>query len=299
MKKILLTILALFTFSQASIAPVSAGMLPHNWDQKVQEAADFVTPEDKNGLEIFQELVIDNIAQIFRYLLISIVMVYIFSDLIILILGSSDESIIEKIKGNMGYYALGLLLFGLSSEMVRIFDVAHLNGQVGNVAQAKTMLQYIINYISLFAGAIATFFMLIAAMRMITAQGDESVIDAEKNDFAYGFIGLIVIIMADVMINQVFYPADIQAPGEQETLTFAQEIFSMTKYFLEFMAIVAIGFLVLAGGYYVMASFNDEGDIDTAKTILKNVAIGFIMISFAYTVVSAVAPNVLGQVVAG
>lgn len=296
MKKILFTLLVFFSLAQTSVFPVYAeGMLPKNWDTKIQESADFVYPKNGNGLQMLQQLVINNIGQIFRYILISVAILYIFVDLLILILGGSDS--VDGIKTNISHYVLGLLLIGFVQEAVKVFDTAYLNGQIGNVAQAKTAMQYIINYISLFSGIIAVFFMLISAMRMITAQGDSGVIDEEKKDFQYGFLGLIVIIMADVIINKVFYPSDIQAPSEQETLTFAQEVFSMAHYFLQFLAIAAVGFLVLAGGYYVM-SFQSEGDVDKAKTILKNVAIGFIMIAFAYTVVSAVSPNVMGQVVA-
>lgn len=271
-----------------------AGMLPDQWDTKIQESAPLPHGEG-NGLQQFQTLLLGNIAQLVRYVMISVAVLYIFIDVLILILGGADAS--KHAKANAGYYLLGFMLIGLSSELVKIFDTAYLDGAIGNVGQLKHTAQYVINYISLISGTIAIFYMLIAALRMITAQGDDGIISKEKKSFQLGFMGLIVIIMADVMINKVFYPADIHAPSNQETQTFAQEIFAMTSYFLEFMAVVAIASLVLAGGYYV-ASMGNEEQTKKAQTILKNVALGFIMIAFAYTIVSAVSPSLAGQVTA-
>lgn len=61
----------------------------------------------------------------------------------------------------------------------------------------------------------------------------------------------------------------------------------MLNYLLEFLAITSIVFLILAGVYYIMSLGNDE-QIEKAKKILKNLVFGFIMIAFAYVIVSAV-----------
>lgn len=282
------------------------GMLPIDWDQysfddtkafNDGEGIDLPKSKKQGGLEQLQDLVINNIGQITRYLLISISVLYLFVNILILILGSSDESTIEKVRGTAGYIMLGLMLVGMSTEIAKVFDPVAVGGGIGDIAQAKSTLQIIINYIALIAGGVAIFYMLISAMKIITAQGEEDVITEEKKDFQYGFTGLIVITMADVMINKVFYPEDIQAPGIGEVQTFAQEVFALLRYVLEYGAIIAIVFMILAGFYYIISLGEDE-NTETAKTIFKNLIIGFILIVIAYTLVSAVSPNVAGQVIA-
>jgi hypothetical protein len=318
MKKIINSILSLFFFLGIFIPQLSAGMLPQDWDEdhfveiediegKSQEDIDELLKysdkiylpksSEKGGLAQFQDLLINNIAQITRYLLISVAILYIFVNIIFLILGSSDEGNIDNVKKGVGYIILGLIIISLSSELAKIFDPVYSGGDIANEAQARSVLQTVINYVALIAGIVAVFNILIAALRLITAQGEEGVIDEQKKNFQYGFIGLIVIIMADVMINRVFYPQDIQAPAAEETATFAQEVMELLSYVLEFLGIFAVVSIVLAGGYYIVSLGNDE-QTSSAKTIIKNLVIGFIIIFLAYVVVSAIAPTLEGQVIA-
>ena len=77
---------------------------------------------EKGGLAQLQDLVINNVGQITRYLLISIAILYIFVNLLVLILGSSEEGNVDNVKKGIGYVILGLMIISLSSEMAKIFD---------------------------------------------------------------------------------------------------------------------------------------------------------------------------------
>jgi predicted permease len=284
-----------------STADFKGGMLPNDWySDRVEKEVDLPVSDKKGGLEQFQDLLVNNIAQIAKYLFVSIALIYAFVNVIIMIFGSSEENTIDEVKTTISHIMLGLILISLSSEFAKIFDPSTTGGAIGNEDQVKHVSQIIINFISLISGAVAIFYMLISAFRMIMAQGEESVIEEEKRDFQYGFVGLVVIIMADVMINKVFYPvttAGAQVPGTQEHQTLAQEIFSLLSYLLEFLAITSIFFMVIAGGYYII-SVGEDDQTENAKKILKNLVFGFIMIVFAYTVVSAVSPDLAGQTIA-
>ena len=301
--KFFLLILTIF----ANLQTVTAeSMLPSNWDKPhfdpnrpAENGQGVALPKSKEegGLAQLQDLVIDNIGQIIKYVLVSIALLYAFLNVLIMILNSSEEGKVKETRDNIAGIALGLMLIGLAQEFAKIFDPVYAGGEIGNLKQGENTFQIIINWFSLISGAVAILYMLISAMRMILAQGEESVIEDEKKDFKYGFVGLIVIIMSDVMINKVFYPKDIQAPDKQEVVTFAQEIFAVLNFVLEFMAIANILFIVIAGGYYLV-SFGDDDSTNTAKAILKNLILGFILIVFAYTFISAVSPNLQGQVIA-
>jgi hypothetical protein len=293
-------------FGGIMIPSVSAeGMLPDNWEQDhfidKDEASSnkvFLPKSSKEGgLEQFQDLMINNVAQIIRYLLVSIAIIYVFVNLLVIIVGTDDEGNIDNAKKGMGYIILGLMLISLSSELAKIFDPIYLGGDVASEAQVQSVLQIIINYIALSAGIAAVFNILLIAFRMVTAQGEEGVVDEQKKNLQYAFTGLIVIIMADVMINRVFYPQDLEAPALEEVQTFGQEAIQLLRYALEFLGIFAVLAVILAGIYYVISLGNDE-QTSAAKTILKNIVIGFFIIFFSYIIVAAITPSIGGQVIA-
>ena len=296
------------------IPSVTAGMLPDNWDQDhfIQEN---LSPEDEQGrlsstnkvflpksskdggLAQLQDLMINNVAQIIRYLLVSIAIIYVFVNLLVIILGTDDEGNIDNAKKGLGYIIFGLMLISLPSELAKIFDPIYLGGEIGSEDQVQSVLQIIINYIALSAGIAAIFNILLIAFRMVTAQGEDGVLDEQKKNLQYAFTGLLVIIMADVMINRVFYPQDLEAPAIEEVQTFGQEAIQLLRYALEFLGIFAILAVILAGIYYVASLGNDE-QTSAAKTILKNIVIGFFIIFFSYIIVAAITPNIGGQVIA-
>ncbi len=323
MKKILIFLGTLFLFG-ISFIPLSEAisednnsisskffqadsMLPTNWDtphfdpNKAPDSGqgvDLPKSKKQDGLDQIQDLIINNFGQIMKYLLISVALLYLFLTVLMMLM-AEEESRIEDLRGRVGTIVLGLLLVGLAPELVKVFDISSSAGEVGDKAHLELILRKIINWIALISGAVAIFFMLISAMRMIMAQGDETVIEDEKKDFKYGFVGLITIISADVIINKVFYPenTELSAPGIEQTKTFAQEVFAFLKYLLEYMAVIAILFMIMSSIYYVV-SFGDDEQTETAKRILKNLIMGFIMIVFAYVVVSGVSPDTAGNVIA-
>lgn len=70
----------------------------------------------------------------------------------------------------------------------------------------------VIVFVEYMLGAVAILYMLLGAIRFITADGDESVIENEKRNFTWGFLGLIIIMIADTFINVIY---------DKETKSFA------------------------------------------------------------------------------
>jgi len=314
MKKFVFILTVLLSIFYLNL-PIQAGMLPKDWDKdhfnsdpdktgNLQTSFDkkFATgvslptnaSKDKNGLQQLQDLIINNLAQILRYIFIAISLLYAFLNILVGVLGSEDENKVQETRKSIAYIMLGLLLISLSSEFVQVFDIAHLSpGEIGNTKKAKDLLQKFVHLITLISGAVAIFYMFLAAIKMILSQGDDSMAEEEKKDFKYGFLGLIVIIGADVIINKVFYPTDDQghwkAPGINEVGIFSTEVFGFLSYLLEFMAIINIVLLIVSAIYY-MFSFGSEEQTKSAQIIILNLAMAFAMILFSYTLVRMVIP---------
>ena len=285
-----------------------AGMLPKDWDEHVDKNK--MSSEDKanlpksnagGGLEQLQDLVIHNAGKITKYLLISISIIFIFINLLILLFTSSDEGKVTEVKSSIAYILLGLLLISGSGELAKIFDPTNLgkDSDIANKDQVIVITQYIINFIALFAGIITTFFIFLSGARLIYSQGEEEEVTSAKRNLLYSFTGLIVITMSDIMVNDVFYPIKnrtdqdpgaAQAPGVIEISTFTQEAFGLIKYGLQFLGMVGILLIILAGIYYLI-SMGDTGKTDQAKRILKNIIFSFLVITFAYIIVKTFIPS--------
>ena len=262
------------------------GMLPDNWDK---QAGQLVKSQQAGGLAQLQDLVLNNIGEIVRYLLISIGIFYAFLNVVSYIITGPETDDFAKVKTNFGNIATGLIFASLASEFAKVFDLAMANGNLGNIGQLDSSSQIVINYLAFFAGGIAVFSLfLIGSQIMIQGEGDA---EALKKQFLNVFTGLLFIIFADVIINDVIYPyAGEDIIGTQEANTLMQEVFSFFKYIFGYIAIIAIG-MIMGTGIYIMVQQDPEAK-DTALTLLKNMVISFFALSLAYTITSFLLSNI-------
>ena len=108
--------------------------------------------------------------------------------------------------------------------------------------------------------------------------------ETEKKNFTWGFLGLIVVMIADTFIKVVYNKETGEFAGEQGTTQAVNEIFGVVNFVLAIMAVIGVLTIVIAGVYYVTA-IGDEESTKKATNIIKTTIIGFIIISVAYAVV--------------
>jgi len=142
----------------------------------------------------------------------------------------------------------------------------------------------VIVFIEYSLGAVAVLYMVLGAIRFIMAGGDESVIDTEKKNFTWGFLGLILVMIADVFIKVVYNNETGKFAGDEGTEQAVNEIFGVINFILAIMAVIGVLTLVIASIYYVTA-IGDEESTTKAKTIIKSTIAGFIIMTLAYAVV--------------
>lgn len=69
------------------------------------------------------------------------------------------------------------------------------------------LLSNIVNYILLFAAAIAVLFLIIGGVKYIVSQGNEKAVESSKHTILYAVIGLLIIILSFVIVRFVLNQA--------------------------------------------------------------------------------------------
>ena len=83
-------------------------------------------------------------------------------------------------------------------------------GQTGNNCEdtgVTNTIQGIIKIISYIAGVVAIIMIIVSGFRFITSGGDSGKVASARNSLIYALIGIVVVVLAQVMVNFVFTQA--------------------------------------------------------------------------------------------
>lgn len=205
---------------------------------------------------------------------------------------SSVSEQAEKQKMNVLYVLVGLVVFGLASDFVyRYFFVAegeYIFDEATAVLVASSLAQRIKQLLNLFlsfsgAGAILT--LVISGMRGLLNPGNDEVIEQQKKILGYTAVGIIIIGLADTLVNQIVFPSG----GYDGVNVSALEVQlrGLSNYLLGFLGVIAFVTFVIAGVVMVI-NFGNDDLVSKAKAAMKNVFIGCIVAFSAYTIVATI-----------
>jgi hypothetical protein len=231
-----------------------------------------------------------------------------------LVIAQGNEEVWGSAKKTMVWSIVGLALVGFSGEIVRIFAVGNCaelgmlpgSNNVGcvpggflrdpnSIIQRSTVfnqnVQYIITFIKYFIGGLAVLMLMRNAFRMVTnSAGDE--LEKDKKNIIASVIGLFLIIIADPIINNVFFDIDTSrypsTTGAQAGLNVAQgiaEVVGFTNFIVSILTPLAI-LVVVAGGIMYASSAGDEDRQSKAKRMITLALIGLLIIYGAFAIVS-------------
>lgn len=99
--------------------------------------------------------------------------------------------------------------FGIDIDTFRedVYRPENLPGTRPTEASAETkineILQFATNLILFASGAVAVFFLVLGAIRYITAYGNQERMDGAKKTIQYAVIGLLVVILAFAIVTNV------------------------------------------------------------------------------------------------
>ena len=82
------------------------------------------------------------------------------------------------------------------------------DGNLGNGESLKTLAGKIVNLVSIVVGAISIIMIIYGGFRYITSGGDSGRVGSAKNTLIYAVIGLIVVALAQLIVNFVLNTAN-------------------------------------------------------------------------------------------
>ncbi|MCC6643877.1 hypothetical protein IT411_03950, partial [Candidatus Peregrinibacteria bacterium] len=222
-----------------------------------------------------------------RYVLTAVAIAMIIFAGFRMVTAQGNEEAWKSAKSTLVWSIVGLALVGLSGEIVRIFAVGKCTelgmlpatnttgcvegGFLKNpqaIVQRATIfntdVKYIITFIKYVIGALAVTMLMRNAIRMVTnSAGDE--LEKDKKNVVASIIGLILIIVADPIINKVFFSIDTTrypgTGGPEVAINYVQgvsEIVGFTNFLVTILTPIAILVIVAGGVMYMTAAGNPD-----------------------------------------
>lgn len=282
----------IFFFLNTASSDLMAGILPPGWDEPLQEVEEFYEiPDEGNAVDRIRAFLWKNLMPLFKYIMIAVSVLYGILFLMQMVVSSGNQEQIKEAQQNLLWEFLGFIFIALAADVAEAFD-PFVNG--GAFVDRETIAgsqNRLVTYIQLIAGVVAVFYIFFAGFRMITAQGDEEIIGEQKNHIKWGFLGLIVIMLVDPLVNQVFYPAEGQRGlGNAELQVMFAEGTGVLRFFLGFTAVLAVVSLA-ASGFTYATSPEEESKEKARKTILGSLLALVVIVSSYVLIVTFLPPG--------
>jgi len=146
-------------------------------------------------------------------------------------------------------------------------------------------------------GTIAVIVIIASGVRLVTAGKEiEEVSSNQKENIKYAIIGLILIIVADVFVKQVFFgeageiyqsSADVQMAAERGSETI-RGIYDLMAIFMGVIAIL----MIVASGIQMVVSGGNEEALDKGKKAITWAVVGLVILGLAeFVVKDIIFPN--------
>ncbi len=216
---------------------------------------------------------------------------------ILLVTGGGNDEQIEKGKRGVTWGTLGLILaLMVDTVIMDVFDGSggfQFTDNPANMNDAiEEGLKLTLDAIQWFKGLViigAVGFVIYSGIRTITALGDTEEINRQKTVFLWIGVGIIVILLNDVIIQEVLYPRilgdDMKVVYNPNAVAGISQAVSLIKYFLQFLGVIAFVAFVY-GGAKMISAFGNEEQIESGKKILISASIGIVVILMSFVIVS-------------
>ena len=221
-----------------------------------------------------------------------------------MITGWGKEDVYQKARASLLYAVIGLAAVGLAGEISTIFSLEKggflrdPNQVLRTAVLFDQRTQIIITFIKYFVGGVAILYIIRSGLRLITAGESEEKVAIDKKNLTYGAIGLVLIIIADTAISEVFFKIDLtRYPGvggaepEIDPARGVQEIVGFTNFIVSIVGPIAVLALLAGGVMYIIAA-GEEEKMARAKRLILLALVGIVLIYGAFAIVSTF---VLGQ----
>lgn len=207
-----------------------------------------------------------------------------------LIFSEGDEATITEQKNSILYGVIGLVVILLMGRLVEVLYGAPGVNRTSLVADEgfSNEVYGIVAFLKALVGTVAIFFIILSAVRMLFAQGDEAEITKERTSILWVGMGLVLIAINEVIVKNIFVIPAAQS-DQIKTSNIANIINTfgnVMKFILGFVGVITLGILVY-GAATMILNFGDEEMVNKSKAIIKNAIIGILVILSAYVIVAS------------
>lgn len=264
-----------------------------------------------------------SVARALQYLMGGVALIYM-SMSAYNILTAEDEEKIKNAKKTLTYAVLGLII---ATSIFRFVDNTFFpsgdsgatplifSAEIENAApdiqlaaslaqsriEARTGIITTVKYFETFVGATAVLMLFLAGFKMVTASGNEEVITKQRKMISWIFMGLAMILFAEIFVN-IFMPSEdviaifgdkeiqsyvIGMPSTSQITSFAAQMGGATNFILTFAGGLAVLALIVGALYLATAAVNPE-QAEKGKKIILGATLGIIITISAYAVVNTI-----------
>jgi len=247
-----------------------------------------------DGLDIVQNMIV-TVAYYLKYFLGALAIFYIVLTGTRIVIGSSNEETVTKMKTSLLWITIGLVIIMVAESATVIFSTGGggfvIKPEVASsAAQEKVFI--VITFIKYLLSGVTLLFLFIAGMRMVTARGNEEIITKQKTSMQWGFIGLMTIVLIEPILKSIYTVSKsgtgtktVQAPIET-----ISQIIGVVNFLLTFLGALSVLFMIGGGILYVTAMGNEEQTGKAKKTLIGAV-LGIIIAYSAYAFIRTFVGN--------
>ena len=216
-----------------------------------------------------------------------------------------DEEAVTSARRSIAWSAIGLMIVGGSALFIdNVFAPV---GSVEAIAKgldpakeqdfilelgrsnARILALNYVKYFQTFIGAVAIFMLFLSGFKMIAAAGNEDIVTKQRKMITWVFLGLTVILIAEVFVN-IFFPEvnnEILFSSSTAITSFSMQMGGFSNFLLTFLGGISVLALIVGAVYLTSAATNPE-QAEKGKKIILAAAIGIIVAISSFALVNTV-----------
>ncbi|MFC1656173.1 pilin [Patescibacteria group bacterium] len=244
-----------------------------------------------------------------KYIFGAVAVLFVMLAAVKLIVAGDNEEVVTKQKKAITYAIIALAVIGFSDEIAQTLSVACPEGEAncskgGFLADPNAMIKQssifnnevkiFITFIKYLIGGIAVLMLVRNGIRFVALYGNEESVTVDKKNLAFISAGLVLIVIASVAIEKVFFVVDktrySTSGGVQPAIAperGVEEIAGITNMVVTFATPIAILVLIIAGVMYATAG-GDEEKTKKAKRMIVLAVAGLALMFGAFAIVGTV-----------
>lgn len=271
------------------------GRLPNQFQSFSERISEFQNPvSGETSIEMIKNFFYKNILPIGKYILIGIGIIYMAYYAYLMAIGMGTDDQYSSQQENIIFLVLGFAIIGAADILVSIVDpiTSSTPSQPFDQNAIEIASRKIITYIQVPLGAIAIILLFYGAFKMIAQATDKESVSYGKNMLLYSFVGFAFVMLADPLVNLVFYPNNgLSGVGTEQAQNLIIQGFGVFKFLFIFFGVASFIVFLYAGFLYLTAGDSDDGP-KKAKEAFKWSIIGLFVILISYSIAMFFLPHV-------